>query len=168
MLLAGNELLIELAKSTGVCDDCHANTTSEWVKGFRATVFGTVQAPADGTFPATLAVTDIQHSSVGCPESTAVLPTECVYERSDLNDLEAVCWEEDEGCRNLDDPFTKPTIVSENDSNNNNIDEPQLPPPPVDDAGESTSASSSSTTTTTTSLLALFGFVTAVSISSLN
>ena len=125
-------MLIELAKSTGVCDDCYNNTTGEWVRGLRVTAHGVVSSPAvPGVQPAILAVTKMEHSSVGCPEGKTI-PEMCVGERPNLLDVQAPCWEEDKGCRNLDDPFTKPTMEAP----------PDLESAPEADTGDDSSASS--------------------------
>lgn len=144
-------MLVEVAKSTGVCDDCHNTTTGEWVRGFRVTVFGTVSSPAvPGAQPAILAVTDIQHSSVGCEghaNGGNVLPQECVAERHDLMDVQAPCWEEDRGCRNLDDPFTKPTTGNLPAHN-----VPEAPPaPPAEPAAPSQTETAAEATTDSSS-----------------
>lgn len=107
---AGRGMMIDLAKSTGVCDDCNEDTTGEHVNAFRAMVKGTVSTPATETLPAVIAVTSVEPASdgIGCDESGSSIPQACIAERSDLVDGQAPCWDEDKGCVNLDDPFARP------------------------------------------------------------
>lgn len=109
---AGDEMLVKLAKSIGVCTDCDTDTTGVWVKGFRVTVKGTVQTVGNANDMAVLDVTEVLESSVGCGGANTE-PDFCIYERAGLKDEESPCHSEGDYCKNLGE--TKP-VPEDSDS----------------------------------------------------
>lgn len=59
----GNNLVIQIARAIGICGTCGNNGTQRY--GFRATIIGTVTAPATQSDPATIAVTSLVPSTPG-------------------------------------------------------------------------------------------------------
>lgn len=120
---AGNDMVVELAKAIGVCTDCNADTTGEWVKGFRVTVHGTIQQVGSEFGPAVLDVTQVLESSVGCTDAEfpQTEPDFCKYERASLEDSESPCHWPDDYCKNLGEvkPGTTPEPDDEENEDNN-------------------------------------------------
>ena len=107
----GNQILIHMMKSIGVCTDCYANTTGEWVDGFRATIFGTIAELGTTVTPAIVNVTEVLDTSVGCGDAGGnVEPTTCIFQREGLKDSDSPCHDEGDWCKNLGE--TKPEAQS--------------------------------------------------------
>lgn len=70
---AGNELVLKLARATGLkssCSTCTNTSNAAPTRGFRATITGTI-IDADAS-PQKVAVQTVQRAGVGCPEGVSV------------------------------------------------------------------------------------------------
>ena len=105
---AGNEQVLEVAKTIGSCTGCYENSTEEYTDGFRLTIRGFIaDTGVEGLTPATMNVTSVQPSTVGgCGVDGTVEPEICVFENPSLEDADSPCFSPGDWCKNLGE--TKP------------------------------------------------------------